>query len=82
MKLKDLTPAGQKALNEVDYSTMRLKSNIDQKWDDTNVMMDDLRQYIGAAVAAGGPELGMDIADALKIMTNFALGEVKTAQKF
>jgi len=68
-------------VNEVDYSTMRLKSNIDQKWDSTDTMMDDLRQYIGSAVAAGGPELGMDIADALKIMTNFANGEVKTAQR-
>ena len=71
-----------KQVNEVDYSTMRLKSNIDQKWDDTDVMMDDLRQYIGAAIAAGGPDLGMEIADALKVMTNFAKGEVRTAQKF
>ena len=70
-----------KQVNEVDYSTMRLKSNIDQKWDSTDTMMDDLRQYIGSSVSAGGPELGMDIADALKIMTNFALGEVKTAQR-
>ena len=81
MKLKDLTPNGLKAINEVDYSTMKLKSNIDQTWDSTDVMMDDLRQYIGASVAAGGPELGLDLADALKLMMNFAKGEAQTAQR-
>jgi len=71
----------KQGINEVDYSTMRLKSNIDQKWDSTDTMMDDLRQYIGASVAAGGPELGLDLADALKIMMNFAKGEAQTAQR-
>tara|TARA_R110002050_G_scaffold277765_1_gene423575 strand:- start:259 stop:849 length:591 start_codon:yes stop_codon:yes gene_type:complete len=66
-------------LNEVDYSTMRLKSNIDQKWDSTDTMMDDLRQYIGAAVAASGQEMGLDLAEALKLMMNFAKGEAMTA---
>ena len=66
-------------LNEVDYSTMRLKSNIDQKWDSTDTMMDDLRQYIGAAVAASGQEMGLDLAEALKLMMNFAKGEAITA---
>jgi len=66
-------------LNEVDYSTMRLKSNIDQKWDSTDTMMDDLRQYIGAAVAASGKEMGLDLAEALKLMMNFAKGEAITA---
>ena len=64
-----------KQVNEVDYSTMRLKSNIDQKWDSTDTMIDDMRQYIGSAVAAGGPELGKDLADALKLLMNFAEGE-------
>jgi len=64
-----------KQVNEVDYSTMKLKSNIDQTWDGTDVMMDDLRQWIGASVAASGPEMDKDLADALKLMMNFAEGE-------
>ena len=75
MKLKDLTPKGLKVINEVDYSTMKLKSNIDQTWDSTDTMMDDLRQWIGSSVAASGPEMGKDLADALKLMMNFAEGE-------
>ena len=63
------------SINEVDYSTMKLKSNIDQKWDSTDTMIDDMRQYIGASVAASGPELGKDLADALKLLMNFAEGE-------
>ena len=72
--LKDVAKQ-HNSINEVDYSTMKLKSNIDQKWDSTDVMMDDLRQWIGSSVAASGPEMGKDIADALKIMMNFAEGE-------
>ncbi len=76
MKLKDLLVKEEtQQVNEVDYSTMRLKSNIDQKWDSTDTMIDDMRQYIGSAVAAGGPELGKDLADALKLLMNFAEGE-------
>ena len=70
-----------KQVNEVDYSTIRLKSNIDQKWDDTDVMMDDLRQWIGASVAASGPDIAKDIADALKLMMNFAEGESRKSQQ-
>tara|TARA_R110002051_G_scaffold165618_1_gene236433 strand:- start:614 stop:889 length:276 start_codon:yes stop_codon:yes gene_type:complete len=80
MKLIDLTPKGIKAINEVDYSTMRLKSNIDQKWDSTDTMLDDMRQFIGASVAASGPEMGKDLSSALKLLMNFALGETKTAE--
>jgi len=65
----------KKQVNEVDYSTMRLKSNIDQKWDSTDTMMDDLRQWIGSSVQAGGRELGKELADAFKLMMNFAEGE-------
>jgi len=61
MKLKDLTPKGQKALNEVDYSTMKLASNIDQKWEDGRNMEDDLVAWFDASVAAGGTELGDDL---------------------
>ena len=80
MKLKDqFNRIGGNRLNEVDYSTMRLKSNIDQKWDSTDTMMDDMRQWIGASVQASGAEMGKDLADALKLMMNFAEGESKTA---
>ena len=65
----------EQLLTEVDYSTMRLKSNIDQKWDSTDTMIDDMRQYIGSSIAASGPELGKDLADALKLLMNFAEGE-------
>ena len=53
MKLKDLTPKGLKAINEVDYSTIRLKSNIDQKWTKTTDMTNDITQWFNASVAAG-----------------------------
>jgi len=66
-------------LPDVDFSTMRLKSDIAKKWDSTDDMMDDLRQWIQANMAAGGPDLGRDIADALKLMSNYALGEYKKA---
>jgi len=66
MKLKDLTPKGQKALNEVDYSTIRLKSNIDQKWSHITDMTRDLQQWMSASHAASGPEVLDDLQDALE----------------
>ena len=60
MKLKDLLNK-KKAINEVDYSTMRLASNIDQKWKDGRNMEDDLVQWFKASVAASGPEMGEDL---------------------
>ena len=59
----------------------RIKSNIMQKWDKTDTMMDDLRQFIQEAKDAGGPDLVRDIADALKLMTNYAMGEYKKAKR-
>ena len=67
MKLKDLTPKSQRSINEaqmihgVDYSTLKLKSNIDQKWIDGRNMEDDLIQWFKASVAAGGPDMGDDL---------------------
>ena len=67
MKLKDLAPKGQRSINEaqmihgVDYSTLKLKSNIDQKWIDGRNMEDDLIQWFKASVAAGGPDMGDDL---------------------
>ena len=53
------------------------KSNIKKKWDSTDIMMDDLREFILDAVDSGGEDLVRDIADSLKLMTNYALGEHK-----
>ena len=58
----------------------RIKSNIKQKWDSSRTMMDDLRQFILQAKDAGGSDLVRDIADALKLMTNYAMGEYKKAK--
>lgn len=42
--------------------------------------MDDLREFITDAKDAGGEELVMDIADALKLMTNYAMGMTKESK--
>jgi|TARA_R110002012_G_scaffold178283_1_gene343331 hypothetical protein len=68
MKLKkQFDRIGGNRLNEaqmihgVDYSTLKLKSNIDQKWIDGRNMEDDLIQWFKASVAAGGPDMGDDL---------------------
>jgi len=78
MKLKDLTPKGQKAINEVDlpmdrmgmsnvdHTTMKLKSNIDQKWGHITDMTRDLEQWMEASYHSSGPEILEDIEDALE----------------
>jgi len=53
------------------------KSNIKKKWASTDVMMDDLREFITDAKDASGEDLVLQIHDALKIMTNYALGMTK-----
>ena len=53
-----------------DYSTMRLKSNIDQKWDDKNVMIDDLTQWLDSLHSSGGEEMYDDIIEALKYLVD------------
>ena len=58
-------------INEVDYSTMRLKSNIDQKWDSAKTMQNDLSQWIESTYAATG-----NVGDILK-----ALEQVLTRTK-
>ena len=52
-------------------------SNIMQYWDRTDTMINDLREFILAAKDAGGEDLVREIADALKLMTNYAMGEYK-----
>ena len=64
-----------------DVSTMRLKSNIDQKWKDDRIVEEDLVAWFDGAVSAGGTELGENmiyaIEDALERMKkiNHAYGE-------
>ena len=53
------------------------KSNIKKKWNKTDTMMDDLREFILDAKDAGGEDLVRDIHDALRLMTNYAAGEHK-----
>ncbi len=56
-------------------------SNIMQYWDRTDTMINDLREFILAAKDAGGEDLVREIADALKLMTNYAMGEYKKSTK-
>ena len=75
MKLKDLAPKSQRSINEaqmihgVDYSTLKLKSNIDQKWSSVEDMTKDLKQWMEALYIASGPEMLKDIQDALEDLT-------------
>ena len=58
-----------------------IKSNIMQKWDKVDTIQDDLRQFILSAKDAGGSDLLRDIADTLKLMTNYAMGEYKKSKR-
>ena len=55
-----------------DYSTMRLKSNIAQKWRSDRDMKEDLRQWFEATALAGGYDLADDIVSALEIEARYA----------
>ena len=63
-----------------DYSTMKLKSNIDQKWDDINDMEEDIAAWFDASVAAGGQELGQEIIDRLEHSIIARLEKINGAQ--
>jgi len=54
-----------------------LKSDIMKKWATTDDIMDDLRLFITAAKDAGGEDLVRDIFDSLRLMTNYAEGQLK-----
>ena len=54
----------QKLLKE-DYSTMRLKSNIDTKWSDKQAMIDDMSQWLEGVYASGDWSNGASIQAAL-----------------
>ncbi len=55
-----------------DYSTMRLKSNIAQKWRNDADMKEDLRQWIEAIFLAGGYDVADDIVSALEVEARYA----------
>jgi hypothetical protein len=55
-----------------DYSTMRLKSNIAQKWRSDRDMVSDLRQWFEATALAGGYDLADDIVSALEVEARYA----------
>ena len=69
----------QKILKE-DYSTMRLKSNIDKKWSDKQDMIDDMSQWLESVYAAGGAnseDTYDDIIEALRnLLDNFEPSEI------
>jgi len=65
MKLKDILNK-KKAVIKEDVSTMRLKSNIDQKWKDERNVEEDLVAWFDGAVGAGGTGLGDDIIYAVE----------------
>lgn len=69
----------QKILKE-DYSTMRLKSNIDKKWSDKQDMIDDMSQWLESVYALGGlssEETYDDIIEALQyLIDNFEPSEI------
>jgi hypothetical protein len=57
----------ESGITENDYSTMRLQSNIDQKWHDSEDMTKDLRQWVEASMQSGGYDLLDDIVSALEV---------------
>ena len=65
----------QKILKE-DYSTMRLKSNIDKKWSDKQDMIDDMSQWLESVYSSGGDTYN-DIIEALQnLIDNFEPSEI------
>ena len=68
MKLKDLLNETPIPRSKVDYGTMNLKSNIDQKWVSVDIMLEDLTQWIQGVEGASGPLLRKEIGTALKEM--------------
>ena len=79
---KEIEPTGdvkrrKRGIGNALEENKNVMSNIMQYWDRTDTMINDLREFILAAKDAGGDDLVREIADALKLMTNYALGEYK-----
>jgi|TARA_R100000152_G_C6608699_1_gene63317 triacylglycerol esterase/lipase EstA (alpha/beta hydrolase family) len=74
MKLKDIiNKSKQKAvinerLDDIDHSTLKLKSNIAQKWTSVKDMSTDIYDWFRASIVASGPEMGDEIYDELEAM--------------
>ena len=83
MKLKDIINKNkQKAvikenirLDDIDPSTLKLKSNIAQKWTSTKDMSMDIYDWFRASITASGPEIGDGIYDELEAMMKL-MGEL------
>jgi len=76
-KLSDYEKTRGAAIEKNLKENKNVMSNIMQYWDRTDTMINDLREFILAAKDAGGEDLVREIADALKLMTNYAMGEYK-----
>ena len=79
---KEIEPTGdvkrrKRGIGNALEENKNVMSNIMQYWDRTDTMINDLREFILAAKDTGGDDLVREIADALKLMTNYALGEYK-----
>ena len=61
--IKEALPMDKMGMSNVDHTTMKLKSNIDQKWSSVEDMRSDLVQWIQASVAASGVEMLEDIEE-------------------
>jgi hypothetical protein len=55
----------QKLLKE-DYSTMRLKSNIDQKWQTADDMAGDMQQWLSSIYSSGGEDVYQEVMGILQ----------------
>tara|TARA_R100000808_G_C2074927_1_gene100984 strand:+ start:191 stop:445 length:255 start_codon:yes stop_codon:yes gene_type:complete len=51
---------------DVDHTTMKLKSDIDQKWGSIKDMESDIMQWFQSVVAANGQGVGEEIYDAIE----------------
>ena len=68
----DVSDRPGKTVLKEDYSTMRLKSNIDTKWSDKQAMIDDMSQWLEGVYASGGEDTYDDIMEALQyLIDNF-----------
>ena len=62
--------------------TEGVKSNIMQKWDKVGTIQDDLRLFIQSATGLEtSSDLLRDLADTLKVMSNYAMGEYKKSKR-
>jgi hypothetical protein len=57
--------ASIKAIKE-DYSTMTLKSNIDQKWQTADDMAGDMQQWLSSIYSSGGEDVYQEVMGILQ----------------